>query len=187
MWQLTAVDIATPIAVVQLVIDDKTAVVAAAFLDHLKTLRKHGITLEGILSDNGPEFVGKAFKTRTADLGLHHRRIPPRSPNHDAACERFHGTVLGEFYRPHFHQGRVEDVALMNRSLQAWASTTTIIAPTTATTWPDEPRCRSNASSSAASARLLPDHPVNNPATVDLSPQPVLRKVSMASGSRLRR
>jgi len=121
VWQLTAVDIATRIAVVQLVIGDKTAVVAAAFLDHLKkALRKHGITLEGILTDNGPEFVGKAFKARAADLGLHHHRIPPRSPNHNAVCERFHGTVLGEFYRPHFHRGRVEDVALLNRSLQAW-------------------------------------------------------------------
>ncbi len=121
VWQLTAVDIATRIAVVQLVIGDKTAVVAAAFLDHLKkALRKHGITLEGILTDNGPEFVGKGFKARAADLGLHHHRIPPRSPNHNAVCERFHGTVLGEFYRPHFHRGRVEDVALLNRSLQAW-------------------------------------------------------------------
>jgi transposase InsO family protein len=121
VWQLTAVDIATRIAVVQLVVGDKTATVAALLLDHLKkALRKHGITLEGVLTDNGPEFVGKAFQTRVRDLGLHHHRIPPRSPNHNSVCERFHGTVLGEFYRPHFHRGRVEDVALLDRSLQAW-------------------------------------------------------------------
>src|SRR3954462_7959875 len=72
VWQLTAVDIATRYAVVQLVVGDKTAAVAALLLDHLKkALRKHGITLEGVLTDNGPEFVGKAFKTRVADLGLH--------------------------------------------------------------------------------------------------------------------
>lgn len=121
VWQLTAVDIATRIAVVQLVVGDKTAAVAALLLDHLKkALRKHGITLEGVLTDNGPEFVGKAFQARVGDLGLHHHRIPPRSPNHNAVCERFHGTVLEEFYRPHFHRGRVEDVALLDRSLQAW-------------------------------------------------------------------
>ena len=121
VWQLTAVDIATRIAVVQLVVGDKTAAVTALLLDQLKkTLRKHGITLEGILTDNGPEFVGKAFKTRVSELGLHHHRIPPRSPNHNSVCERFHGTVLQEFYRPHFHRGRVEDVALLDRSLQAW-------------------------------------------------------------------
>ena len=120
VWQLTAVDIATRYAVVQLVVGEKTAV-AALLLDHLKkALRKHGITLEGVLTDNGPEFVGKAFQARVAEMGLHHHRIPPRSPNHNAVCERFHGTVLEEFYRPHFHRGRVEDIALLDRSLQAW-------------------------------------------------------------------
>jgi transposase InsO family protein len=121
VWQLTAVDVATRIAVVQLVVGDKTATVAASFLDHLKkALRKHGITLEGILSDNGPEFTGKAFKTRVGELGLVHHRIPPRSPNHNAVCERFHGTVLREFYRPHFHRGRVDNLTLLDRSLQGW-------------------------------------------------------------------
>jgi transposase InsO family protein len=121
VWQLTAVDVATRIAVVQLIVGEKTAEVAAAFLEHLKkALRKQGITLAGVLSDNGPEFTGKAFKTRAADLALVHHRIPPRSPNHNAVCERFHGTVLHEFYRPHFHRGRVDDLALLEKSLQAW-------------------------------------------------------------------
>lgn len=121
VWQLTAVDIATRIAVVQLVVGDKTATVTALLLDHLKkALRKHGITLQGVLTDNGPEFVGKAFQTRVSEMGLHHHRIPPRSPNHNSVCERFHGTVLNEFYRPHFHRGRVDDVALLDKSLQAW-------------------------------------------------------------------
>jgi transposase InsO family protein len=123
VWQLTAVDVATRTAVCQLIVGDKTATVAAAFLDHLKkALRKHGIGLEGILTDNGPEFIGKAFQTRVAELGLVHHRIPPRSPNHNSVCERFHGTVLHEFYRPHFHRGRVDDIALLDRSLRAWLS-----------------------------------------------------------------
>lgn len=121
VWQLTAVDVATRTAVCQLIVGDKSAAVAATFLDHLKkALRKHGITLSGVLTDNGPEFIGRAFQTRAADLGLVHHRIPPRSPNHNAVCERFHGTVLHEFYRPHFHRGRVDDVGLLDRSLQAW-------------------------------------------------------------------
>ena len=28
--------------------------------------------------------------------------------------------MLNEFYRPHFHRGRVDDIALLDRSLQAW-------------------------------------------------------------------
>ena len=121
VWQLTAVDVATRTAVVRLVVGDKTAAVAAGFLDHLKrALRGLGITLDGILSDNGPEFTGRAFQDHASRLGLAHHRIPPRSPNHNAVCERFHGTVLHEFYRPHFHRGRVDDVALLERSLQRW-------------------------------------------------------------------
>ncbi len=121
VWQLTAVDVATRTAVCQLIVGDKTAAVAARFLDHLKkALRKHGISLSGVLTDNGPEFIGKAFQTRANELGLLHHRIPPRSPNHNSVCERFHGTVLHEFYRPHFHRGRVDDIALLNRSLQTW-------------------------------------------------------------------
>ncbi|MEQ4208873.1 DDE-type integrase/transposase/recombinase [Actinopolymorpha sp. B9G3] len=121
VWQLTAVDVATRTAVVELIVGDKTAAVAARFLDHLvKALRKHGITMAGVLTDNGPEFTGKDFTGHAAQLGLFHHRIPPRSPNHNAVCERFHGTVLREFYRPHFHRGRVDDIALLDRSLQAW-------------------------------------------------------------------
>jgi transposase InsO family protein len=121
VWQLTAVDVATRTAVCQLVVGDKSAAVAAAFLDHLKkALRKHGITLSGILTDNGPEFIGKVFQAHAAELGLIHHRIPSRSPNHNSVCERFHGTVLHEFYRPHFHRGRVEHMTLLDRSLQTW-------------------------------------------------------------------
>jgi len=121
VWQLTAVDVATRIAVVQLVVGDKSAAIAGAFLTHLKkALRRHGITLEGVLTDNGPEFTGKDFTAAREALGLTHHRIPPRSPNHNAVCERFHGTVLNEFYRPHFHRGRVDDLALLDRALQAW-------------------------------------------------------------------
>lgn len=121
VWQFTAVDIATRTAVLQLIVGDKTAEVAAAFLDHLrKRLRALGITLEGVLTDNGPEFTGKAFTARVAGLGLTHHRIPPRSPNHNAVCERFHGTVLQEFFRPHFHRGVVTNMALLDRDLQAW-------------------------------------------------------------------
>lgn len=76
VWELAAVDVATRIAIRQLIVGDKNATVAAAFLDHLKkALRKHDITLEGILTDNDPEFVGMAFQTRAADRGLIHTRV----------------------------------------------------------------------------------------------------------------
>ncbi len=95
VWQFTAVDIATRTAVLQLIVGEKSAAMAAAFFDHLhKRLRALGISLEGVLTDNGPEFTGKDFTSHVAKLGLTHHRIPPRSPNHNAVCEIGNGSNL---------------------------------------------------------------------------------------------
>jgi transposase InsO family protein len=53
-------------------------------------------------SDNGPDYAAVRFRHHLADLGIVHHRIPPRSPDHNAACERFHGTALQECWRPAF-------------------------------------------------------------------------------------
>jgi transposase InsO family protein len=49
-----------------------------------------------LVADNGPEYVATRFRDHLAELGLVHHRIPPRSPNHNAVCERFQGTALQE-------------------------------------------------------------------------------------------
>ena len=55
--------------------------VAAAFLDHLKrALRKHGITLTGVLSDNGPEFIATAIRKFLTSAGVETLYIEPGSP-----------------------------------------------------------------------------------------------------------
>ncbi len=112
MWQLTAVDTATRWAVVELFVGDKTAERDVAFVDHVvKRLAAIGAELGRVLSDNGPEFFGLAFRRAMAERGIGHHRIPPRSPNHNAVCERFQGTVLDEFYRPAFHRQRFDTAA----------------------------------------------------------------------------
>ncbi len=119
IWQFTAVDIATRWAVVQLVVGDKTAAAAADFLDHVRaSLARRGVRLQGVLTDNGPEYTGKDFTTRLCEHALTHHRIPPRSPNHNSVCERFQGTVLQEFYRPFFHRTHVDRVIDLDRGLQ---------------------------------------------------------------------
>lgn len=123
VYQLTAVDVATRWAVVRLVVGDKNAGVAARFLTQVRAaLRAVGAELTGVLTDNGPEFTGRAFASRLAQLGLVHHRIPARSPNHNAVVERFQGTVLAEFYRPHFHRVRLDTLAELDAPLQAWTA-----------------------------------------------------------------
>ena len=89
VWQLTAVDTATRYAIGALVARDKSARDAAGFVDHVaERLAGIGAELGGVLTDNGPEFTARTFTSHLEELGVRHRRIPPRSPNHNAVCER---------------------------------------------------------------------------------------------------
>lgn len=121
VYQLTAIDTATRWAVARLVAGDKSAAEAARFVDHvMAVLADINVTLTGVLSDNGPEFAGRDFTAHMADLGVVHHRIPPRSPNHNAVCERFQGTALQEFYRPAFHRQRFDTLGELDSQLQGW-------------------------------------------------------------------
>jgi transposase InsO family protein len=90
-------------------------------VDHVaERLAGIGVELTGALSDNGPEFTGHAFTNHAAELGVGHHRIPPRSPNHNAVCERFQGTALQEFYRPAFHRQHYARLTDLNAQFQGW-------------------------------------------------------------------
>jgi transposase InsO family protein len=121
VWQLTAVDTATRYAIGELVAGDKSARDAAAFLDDVaERLAGIGVELTGVLTDNGPEFTGHSFTSHLEDRSIGHRRIPPRSPNHNAVCERFQATALQEFYRPAFHRQHFARLADLNAQFQGW-------------------------------------------------------------------
>jgi transposase InsO family protein len=123
VWQFTAVDTHTRWAVVDLVAADHTAQAAAVFLDLvIERLATAGITTRGILTDRGPEFGGSDFTSHVRELDISHTKTPPRSPNHNAVCERFQGTVLHEFYRVAFHREFFATVDRLNRRLQSWVT-----------------------------------------------------------------
>jgi transposase InsO family protein len=109
VWQLTAVDTATRWAFCRLVVGHVSSAVTAAFVNELATETwRAGFVLTGVLTDDGPEFIGRAFRRRLEEMDVVHHRIPPRSPDHNAVVERFHGTVLQECYRPAFHRRRFD-------------------------------------------------------------------------------
>lgn len=121
VWQLTAVDTATRWAIAEIYVGRLTSTQTIDFLDLvIERLHTIDVELSGILTDNGPQFISRAFTSHVAELGLDHIRTPPRSPDHNAVCERLQGTILEEFYRPTFHRGHVSDVGLLNRQLQGW-------------------------------------------------------------------
>ena len=121
VYQLTAVDTATRWAMVAIVLGTPNGAITARFLDQvIRRWRRLGCPVRAVLSDNGPEYVAKAFTAAVAAKGLEHVRIPPRSPNHNAVCERFHGTILQECWRPAFHRRRFTSIRQLQAQADAW-------------------------------------------------------------------
>jgi len=124
VYQLTAIDVFTRWAVVLVVAGTVTQVESARFIDHvLKTYRRHGIGVKAVLTDNGPEWVATGFRAHLATKGLRHVRIPARSPNHNSVCERFHGTILQECWRPAFHRRHFTSIRQLQAEATAWLVT----------------------------------------------------------------
>lgn len=65
-------------------------------------------------------YVGVAFRGHLAQVGLVHVRIPPRSPKHNAVCERFQGTMLQECWRPAFHRRHFNSIRQLQSEADTW-------------------------------------------------------------------
>lgn len=121
VYQLTAIDTATRWAVLQIVLGPVTAEHTRRFIDLVqRRFRRLGWPVGAVLSDNGPEYAARRFRDHLDDLGITHRRIPPRSPNHNAVCERFQGTALQECWRPAFHRRRFTSTRQLQAEADAW-------------------------------------------------------------------
>ena len=121
VYQLTAIDTCTRWALTRIIIGPVNAAHTISFIDHLrKTMRRLGIPVHRVLTDNGPEYIARTFQDHLAQVGFAHVRIPPRSPNHNAVCERFQGTMLQECWRPAFHRRHYTSIRQLQSEANAW-------------------------------------------------------------------
>ena len=65
-----------------------------------RALEKHPGKTPRILSDNGPRFIAKDFKSFIRLHGLTHVRTSPDSPQSNGKFERWHGSLKKECIRP---------------------------------------------------------------------------------------
>jgi transposase InsO family protein len=96
-WEFVhvCVDDATRLAYVE-VLGDEKAITAVGFLKRaIAFYRRHGITVERVMSDNGPAYRSTihAFACRT--LAIRHLRTQPYRPRTNGKAERFIRTLLG--------------------------------------------------------------------------------------------
>ena len=109
IYQQTFIDTYTKVAFAKLY-DRKTPITAADLLNDrvLPFFDEHDIRLSRVLTDRGTEYCGSPerheYELYLAVEDIDHTRTKTKSPQTNGICERFHRTVLDEFYRVAFRK-----------------------------------------------------------------------------------
>ncbi len=105
VYQQTYVDTFAKVAHCKLY-TTKTPITAADLLNDrvLPYYAEHGLPVLRILTDRGTEYCGKAeshdYQLYLAINDIEHTKTKARHPQTNGICERFHKTILQEFYQP---------------------------------------------------------------------------------------
>ena len=106
--------------------DRKTPITAADVLNDrvLPFFEDHDIRLSRVLTDRGTEYCGNPerheYELYLAVEDIDHTRTKTRSPQTNGICERFHRTVLDEFYRVAFRKKIYRTIEELQTDLDAW-------------------------------------------------------------------
>jgi transposase InsO family protein len=125
IYQQTFVDTYSKVAFAKLY-TTKTPITAADLLNDkvLPFLTEHQLPLLRILTDRGTEYCGKVerhdYQLYLAVNDIDHTKTKARSPQTNGICERFHKTVLQEFYQITFRKKIYTDMEELQKDLDEW-------------------------------------------------------------------
>ncbi len=125
IYQQTFVDTYSKVAFAKLY-TTKTPITAADTLNDkvLPFFEQHELPMLRILTDRGTEYCGKAerhdFQLYLALNDIDHTKTKVKSPQTNGICERFHKTILQEFYQVTFRKKLYEDMASLQNDLDEW-------------------------------------------------------------------
>ena len=108
------------------VYDKKTPLTAADLLNDrvVPFFDEYGIPVSRILTDRGTEYCGNherhEYELYLAVEDIDHTRTKTKSPQTNGICERFHKTVLNEFYRVAFRKKLYTTLEEIQADLDAW-------------------------------------------------------------------
>ena len=106
--------------------DRKTPVTAADLLNDrvLPFFDEHAIPLNRVLTDRGTEYCGAPerheYERYLAVENIDHTRTKTRHPQTNGICERFHKTMLNEFYRVAVRKKIYRTLEELQADLDAW-------------------------------------------------------------------
>ena len=125
VYQQTYVDTYSKVAHCKLY-TTKTPITAADTLNDrvLPFYESHGVNVLRILTDRGTEYCGKAeshdYQLYMAINGIEHTKTKARHPQTNGICERFHKTILNEFYQTAFRRKIYKTVDELQADLDEW-------------------------------------------------------------------
>jgi transposase InsO family protein len=127
IYQQTFIDTYAKVAFAKLY-DRKTPITAAELLNDrvVPFYDEHAVTLQRVLTDRGTEFCGNPerheYELYLAVEDIDHSRTKTKSPQTNGICERFHRTVLDEFYRIAFRKKVYSGIEELQADLDAWVA-----------------------------------------------------------------
>ena len=104
----------------------KMPVTAAELLNDrvLPFFEQHAIPLNRVLTDHGTEYCGAPerheYELYLAVENIDHTRTNTRHPQTNGICERFHKTMLNEFYRVAFRKKIYRTLEDLQLDLDGW-------------------------------------------------------------------
>jgi transposase InsO family protein len=125
IYQQTVIDTCSKVAFAKLY-DRKTPITAAEILNDrvIPFFDEHGLTISRMLTDRGTEYCGSPehheYQLYRAVEDIDHTRTKARSPQTNGICERFHKTVLEEFYRVAFRKRIYSTIEQLQADLDGW-------------------------------------------------------------------
>ena len=125
IYQQTFIDTYAKVGFAKLY-DRKTPITAADLLNDrvLPFYDAHDIPLLRLLTDRGTAYCGNperhAYELYLAVEDIDHTRTKTKSPQTNGICERFHKTLLDEFYRVAFRKKIYHSIDELQADLDAW-------------------------------------------------------------------
>jgi transposase InsO family protein len=125
IYQQTFVDTYAKVAFAKLY-TTKTPIAAADVLNDrvLPFYQEHQVPLLRVLTDRGTEYCGKVeqhdYQLYLAVNDIDHTRTKAQSPQTNGICERFHKTILNEFYQVAFRKKIYTTLESIQEDLDVW-------------------------------------------------------------------
>lgn len=125
IYQQTFVDTYSKVAFAKLY-NTKTPITAADLLNDrvLPFFQRHELPMLRILTDRGTEYCGRAekhdYQLYLALNDIDHTKTKAQSPQTNGICERFHKTILQEFYQITFRKKLYTDLESLQVDLDEW-------------------------------------------------------------------